>query len=176
MSTRAFAATLIGATFIATMMASQSYLLGLLLLIVGVVLLLLRWTGLSVKRRIACTLAVLFFAMSWQHYATENKRIAEVKNLVCPASPRHTIGKVLDTVCKRRNWKCFENRADDGNYTVQFTGRTKKGEILLQFGLVGDKPSGKPPYAEFNGEKMSLLEVASFFNQADAEYTKKRGE
>lgn len=174
MSAIAFVGFLVGAILAAAFLARLSFWLGVLSVIVGAAVLVLAWKELSGMRRLACSVALGWFILCWIGYTAENDRIAAVKSMACPASPTHTIGRVLDTVCKNPRWECFEN--EDGFHTVKFTGKTKQGVLMMQFGIIDNEPIEKSPYAELNGDKLSMFEVANFFSQADAEYSRKKGE
>lgn len=175
MSTRAFVGTLVGATIVANMVASLSYWLGLIAVIIGAVFLLLSWQELSIKRRVASSVALLLIVILWQGYSSDRQYINIAKNMSCSANQEYTIGQVLGTVCKRPRWNCFASREEEGTQIVEFTGKTKKGTILLQFAVKDSESSGETRYAEFNGKQMSLFEIAAFFNQAYDEYIKKQG-
>lgn len=174
MSGRTFAGTLVAATIVANIATSLSYWLGLLAVIIGAGFLLLSWKELSVNRRVACSVALLLVAILWRGYSSDRKYIDIAKNMSCSANQSHTIGEVLGAVCKRPRWNCFASRDEEGTQIVEFTGKTKKGTILLQFAVRDSESSGETRYAEFNGEKMSLFEIAAFFSQAYDEYIKKR--
>jgi hypothetical protein len=176
MSTLAFVGTVVGAFLAAFVLASLSFWLGLLSVIVGTGVLVLAWKELSGMRRVACSVALVWFVFCWFGYLGENKRITAVKNMACPADKRHSIGQVLDAVCTRPDWNCFESREEDGKHIIEFRGKTKKGVVLLQFGVRGSEPIGGLPYAEWDGKQMSAFEIASFFSNAYAEYAKKRGQ
>lgn len=112
---------------------------------------------------------VLLFSALGENNALEARQIQMVKNIVLPANPKYPIGEVLDSVCSITRWSSIKTKM--GVPLVQFTGSTKRGEVLFQFEIRQSGPL--QVYSELDGKKMSAVEVAGFYMAAFKEYESK---